>query len=354
MKRCQIHPFYFPTTVMFVDDNAAFLANLSLQLDEDLAYKLFDSALEALVHVNAVNRRPSLTHTYFSKYRDIELATPSNHLIDLNLDKIHREVYQEQRFEEISVAVIDYAMPEMDGLEFCRNIKHPAIKKILLTGRADEKLAVRAFNEGLIDRFIMKGDSVALATLNAAIGELQQEYFGQVEQILADALSIETPSFLLDPVFGRHFGEICRARKVVEYYLCSNPNGILMLDAQGSGTLLLISTEEDLRAHYEVAFDQAAPEALLTRLRSGKSIPYFWQYDGHYQSGCTNWDEFLYPASEIQGAQWYFYAAVENPPRFKLNTVLSYHTFLSQLDQRGRARDPDDPGYSQANVVRRP
>jgi CheY-like chemotaxis protein len=342
MNRCQIHPFYFPTTAIFVDDSAAFLTNLSLQLDGTLAYKLFDSALEALVHLNAVNRRPSLTHTYFSKYRDIELATLSNHVIDLALDKIHREVYQEQRFEEISVAVIDYAMPEMDGLEFCRSIKHPAIKKILLTGRADEKLAVRAFNAGLIDRFIMKGDNAALTTLNAAIGELQQEYFGQVERILADALTIDTPSFLHDRAFARVFREICRERKIVEYYLCSNPNGILMLNALGAGTLLLISTEEDLRAQYEIAFDHTAPEALLARMRSGKSIPYFWQFDGHYRTGCANWEQFLYPAREIQGEQWYYCALVENPPPFKLNTVLSYHAFLNQLDQGGRVRDHGD------------
>jgi CheY-like chemotaxis protein len=349
VDRCQIHPFYFPTTAILVDDSAAFLANLSLQLDDALAYKLFDSPLDALVHLNAVNRRPSLTHTYFSKFQDTEELSLTRHVIDLDLDKIHREVYQEQRFEEISVAVVDYAMPEMDGLEFCRNIKHPAIKKILLTGRADEKLAVRAFNEGLIDRFIMKGDSVALTRLNRDISELQQDYFHQVEQVIADALTVGTHSFLHDRLFAKMFRSICRERKVVEFYLCTNPEGMLLLDANGVGTLLLIYTEKELHAQYEIAFDQAAPQALLDQLKSAESLPYFWTSGGHYSAECANWRDFLHPGREFQAQQWYHYALVDNPPPFKLKTVISYSAFLNQLDEESQSRDRPSGASDESN-----
>ena len=145
MSRYHIHPFYFPTTVVFVDDSASFLGNLSLQLDESLAYRLFESPLEALECINAANGRPSLAQTYFSSYRDVESLSGANRVIDVNVDKIHRQVYKEDRFKEISVVVVDYAMPEMDGLEFCRNIKNSAIKKILLTGRADRKAGSQCF-----------------------------------------------------------------------------------------------------------------------------------------------------------------------------------------------------------------
>jgi CheY-like chemotaxis protein len=339
VDRCQIHPFYFPTTAIFVDDSAAFLANLSLQLDDALAYKLFDSPLDALVYLNAVNRRPSLTQTYFSKFQDSEELSLTKHVIDLDLDKIHREVYQEQRFEEISVAIVDYAMLEMDGLEFCRNIKHPAIKKILLTGRADERLAVRAFNEGLIDRFIMKGDTAALMRLNRDIGELQQDYFHQVEQVVADALTVGEHSFLHDARLADVFRSICRERKTVEFYLCTNPEGMLLLDADGVGTLLLIYTEKALHAQYEIAFDQVAPQALLDRLKTAESLPYFWASNGYYSRDCANWQDFLHPGREFQGQQWYYYALVDNPPPFNLDKILSYNAFLGQLDQEGQRRD---------------
>ncbi len=337
MSRYHIHPFYFPTTVVFVDDSASFLANLSLQLEESLAYRLFESPLAALESINSTNSRPSLNQTYFSSYRDVESLSGSSRVIDVNVDRIHREVYNEDRFREISVVVVDYAMPEMDGLEFCRHIQRP-VKKILLTGRADEKLAVKAFNEGLIDRFIMKSDVMALASLNHALTELQHEYFFKLEESIADALAVGVDSPLHDAVLADFFKDLCRERRIVESYFCSNPDGFLMLDARGGGALLLIATEDELNAQYETAFDQGAPKLLLDRLKSGKFLPYFWQSQGYYHPSCVNWEQFVHPAAELRAENWYYYAVVENPPPLRLDTVFSYQSFLQEMDTQGRSK----------------
>jgi CheY-like chemotaxis protein len=340
MSRYHIHPYYFPTTAVFVDDSANFLANLSLQLDSNLAYRLFYSPLDALARINAAKSHAGLTRKYFSTYAGAESSSGSNRVIDLDVSKIHREVYNEDRFNEISVVVVDYAMPEMDGLEFCRNLKHPAVKKILLTGRADEKLAVSAFNAGLIDRFILKSDPMALPSLSQAITDLQHDYFYELETIIADALTVGAESLLHDALLAEFFGAICRERRVIESYFCSNPDGFLMLDARGAGTLLLIYTEKDLQAQYEMAFDQAAPQALLDQLKSGKYVPYFWQSGGYYDANCSNWADFIYPASELRGQQWYYCALVEKPQPLKLETVLSYDAFLQALDREGQWGQP--------------
>jgi hypothetical protein len=159
-----------------------------------------------------------------------------------------------------------------------------------------------------------------------------------VEQIIAEALMVGTHSFLHDPLFATMFRSICRERKIVEFYLCTNPEGMLLLDANGVSTLLLIYTEKELHAQYEIAFDQAAPQALLDQLKRGESLPYFWAYGGHYSGECTNWRDFLYPGRELQGQQWYHYGFVDNPPPFKLDAVMSYNAFLSALDPEGQRR----------------
>jgi CheY-like chemotaxis protein len=332
-----ILPFYFPTTCVFVDDSADFLANLSLQLDSQLSYRLFDSPIDALVTLNTQFREMTLAQKYFSRYRYVEDFSLSNHVIDLDLKKIHREVYEEQRFSEVSVAVIDYVMPEIDGLEFCRQMKNPLIRKVLLTGKADEKFAVQAFNEGLIDRFIRKNDVEALTKLNQIITELQREYFHNAQKALSDTLTIGTPRFLHDRKFAALFNSLCTQKKIVEFYLCANPDGMLLLDTHGNASLLLVYTESDMQAQYEIAFDQAAPQALLDELKSGKVVPYFWQGSGHYASTITDWRTCLYPAQQFQGADWYYYALVPPSRLLGLHTVLSYSAFLEQSD----AQDPD-------------
>jgi hypothetical protein len=58
-----------------------------------------------------------------------------------------------------------------------RRCAHLPCKKILFTGAADEKVAVGAFNRGLIDRYIKKSDDHALDILEVEIAALQRAYF---------------------------------------------------------------------------------------------------------------------------------------------------------------------------------
>ena len=70
-------------------------------------------------------------------------------------------IYNKERFGETSVVVVDFAMPQMNGEEFCRKLgqlKGNSVKIIMLTGEADEEMAVRLFNAGVIDKFLRKGN----------------------------------------------------------------------------------------------------------------------------------------------------------------------------------------------------
>ncbi|MFA7241998.1 MAG: response regulator [Sulfuricellaceae bacterium] len=334
MTPYQISPFYFPSTVMLVDDNIDFLKNLSLKLDPRLAFRLYDSPVDALVKLNGTNNQTAPVRRFFSRYYETEDLPPAHHVIDVNLGNIHREVYNECRFEQVSVVVVDYDMPNINGIEFCKNIKNPDIMKVLLTGKADEKIAVDAFNDGCIHCYITKQDKDVISKLNQAIAELQRAYFSQTERLLADALAIGKPAFLRDPVFAGKFREICDKLHIVEYYLCGAPDSILMLDADGASSLLIIQNEDAHVGQYEIAYDQGAPQALLDALKSNRVVSYFWRNEGYYIPECHNWQDFLYPATEFKGEHWYCYTIVKNPQLFKTHTVLSYNKFLDELDQR--------------------
>ena len=78
-----IRPFYFPTTVAIVDDSPDFLANLSLNLDPMLAYRVLEtpaSTLEALRSELAVAPGPE---RFFSVYQHREEHSFDHHVIDL-------------------------------------------------------------------------------------------------------------------------------------------------------------------------------------------------------------------------------------------------------------------------------
>jgi CheY-like chemotaxis protein len=344
----RIHPIHFPTTVAFVDDSTDFLANLCLHLDPQLACRLFDSPVAALRIINHSDVVPPSVQDFISLQRSRQGDHRKFRVIDLNLNSIHREVFNDRRFERISVAVVDYDMPEMDGLAFCREIGNPHVRKILLTGEADMELAIHAFNAGLIDAFIRKQQPDLMVTLNRTIRQMQHRYFNEIERSLYDVLSLESHNlfldayaFLRDRQFAARFRSIRDGLGIVEHYLSCAPDGILMLDASGASHLLIVHTAAQWVVQYQAACERDAPLALQTALFNGEVVPYYWESGGDYLPAFKDQHDRLYPASVFNGDDnnFYIYTVVGAPAAFQLDSVLQYENYLRRLDGQVDATD---------------
>jgi len=230
---------YFPTTVLFIDDSRDFLLNFVLQLDEGLAYRIYDSPFDALDFLQKKADKPNpLIERCLS-------AKPQTSSALANLQCIYSEIYNERRFAEVSVLVVDYAMPGMDGLEVCRMLKDSPIKKILLTGKADEKLAVEAFNKGLIDRYIDKNDHQAAELITKNIEVLQQQYFQSLSDKLTAFLGISPSQWTDNEMIQDCFRQINKEKRIVEYYRIDCEGSFLLLDEDAHAHLLTIRNEKE-------------------------------------------------------------------------------------------------------------
>ena len=251
----------------------------------------------------------------------------------IDVEQIHRISFQATRFLTPSVLVVDYSMPQMNGVELCEALRHLPCKKILFTGVADEKVAVDAFNRGLIDRYIKKSDDDALDKLEAEIVALQAEYFAARSDPLRDLLAVHSYRFVSDPAFCAVVREIVAREHIVEYYLFPNPSGILMYDSDGKAQLLVVETEASMKAHYEMACDNDAPESLLTALRERCIIPYFREGDGMYsQAFSQGWHKYTAPAQLCRGAQDYYWALFPLAPGELAQPAPSFAQFLRERD----------------------
>lgn len=327
----RIYPYYFPTTAVFIDDDRDFLLNFSLQLDEELSYQLFDSPHKGETYI----RKKAMAHdrrSYF-KVQEADPNSPNGPIISLSLADIHREMYNNQRFTEVSVLVVDYSMPGINGIDLCKALNDCPIKKILLTGKADEQIAIEAFNEGVIDRFVRKSDAAVVAKINKHIHDLQPLYFKDNADVMIQTLGANTLPFLEDPEFVRYFHSLCQKTKTVEYYLTDKPKGFLLVSEDAAVSQLLILSAEDLQVHHEIALDEGAPQALLDHLKKGDKIPNFTKTDGYYQKSLMDWQQYMQPSTLVEGRDRY-YCAWLKPATFAVNQdrILSYNQYLDELD----------------------
>lgn len=324
-------PIYqHPSLTVLIDDSDSFLKSLSFQLDPALASKAFHDTRAAIDWLQARGQCPhSALHATHDTY-------PSSHAecsVAFDIGQIHRISFERQRFLTPSVVVVDYSMPQMNGVEFCEALRNLPCKKILFTGVADEKVAVDAFNRGLIDRYIKKSDDDALDRLETEIAELQSEYFAARSGPLRDLLELNNYGFVSDPAFAALVRSLLRDHGIVEYYVYSNPPGILMYDAEGNAQLMVVETEAGMDAHYEVACDNDAPESLLEALRARCIIPWFRDGDGMFSRDFSHgWHKYVAPARVCEGMQKYYWTLFKLEPGELAEPATSFSQFLRERD----------------------
>ena len=330
-----IQPYFHPTTVIMLDDNQRFLDNFSLQLDESLACQFFSSPGQCLTQLNSRAQRTPLDQRCFTYYQQPSRAS-SDRVIRLDLTLIEQEISNPDRFCDVSVVVVDYDMPEMTGLEFCQKIRNKRIKKILLTGVADEKIAVQAFNDGIIDKFMMKSDPQITQRINQTIQDLQRRYFSEVSAMIQSTLALESPEFLYDEGFIGYFFNLVQRLRIAEYYYVEDPDGFLLVSDTGHLSRLIVHGDRELQGSLFSLKRHRAPAHIIKRVASGKALPWLWSTPDDYDEDDEFvWAEHIHEAERIDGDMSWFCALVENPPadiEYDSGTS-SYLAYLESLEK---------------------
>lgn len=321
MNNIKISLCQYPTTSLFIDDNQDFLSEICLNLEtKGYLCKSFSDPAKALMFLNdQYNPEPFTRHcTTTTVDRKFDQYTAS-----FDIRKIHHEIYREDRFKQFSVIVVDYAMPIKNGIEFCRELKEPFALKMILTSEAGHALAVQAFNEGLINKFIEKGHAHITDVLLKSVTELQQKYFlGLTKGVVgnaAEAARKHIPACLSDTVFSAFFHKLMQDNHVVEYYLLDEHGSFLFLDADANPSWLIVKSEKDMHDVAQYAEDQEGLADIISDLKAKKVIPYFhtkedWSV-GYDEDKCR---EYLHPAAQLKGEQLYFYAYLKDSTVYKL------------------------------------
>lgn len=332
MKDQPITVCYYPTTTVFIDDNQSFLKPIRLSF-ADYPCKFYDDSAQALLF---------LTHHYsadpfIKRCITSTSEVPLDHVVqDIDIRKIHTQVYFPIRFDEVSVLVIDYAMPNLNGLELSRQIKqiHPLINIILLTGEAQHDLATEAFNEGVINKFILKSTMGLVETLRQAIHELQIKYFAALSAVcFNDATQAKYPiNCLHDPIFIGFFAKLCDKYRIVEYYLVDNQGSFLLIDKDGKPSCLAVQSASELENFYQHAELEQAPDAIVNALKTKQQVLYFFSEED-LKAPPAVWAKYLHPATALQGKETYYYSYISNPQSYDIQTqkIISYQRYIDSI-----------------------
>lgn len=329
MARFALPPYFHPTTICLVDDNQSFLRSLQRALPSDWPVQAFVDAPPAMAFLN----RPTALAPLVDRCFALEQRGGDDAVIRFDLGLIEQEINHVERFERVSVAVIDYAMPTMDGLELCAALSDPYVQRAMLTGVADEKLAVQAFNEGLLERFSAKHRLSTAAEIFQFINEARHAYFDQHTGRLQSNLALDPPGFLLEPAVADAVWTLMEREQLVEYYLVMDPPGLLLLTAEGALKRLLVLSESERDGQCQMLTLAGANAAIIEPIARGERLGYFWDRpEDHFEAAPYPFADYLLPSWAIEGQQRWHLALSHDPPA-DINfdpARSSYEAFLSE------------------------
>lgn len=321
---------FHPTTVLLLDDDAALTESITLKCQSTSRCVSFTSPQAALDTLKNYHPK-SFTTNCIQQNEEYDLDERSIHV---EIPNIYKHIYNPERFNEISVMVVDYAMPGMNGVEFCKAAKNINCMKIMLTGEADEKQGIDAFNAKLIDMFHKKGEADIYKTICQDIKTKQIEYFQKLSHIIISSLSNSPdhpPACILDHSLVNPFFDLLAANNIAEYYLYSNDGYFLTLDYDGNIKWLVIHDDKEMDALAELAESIHLQEPskpskkVVDSIKAKNRIALFIDKDDT-NIDCASWGPFLQPASKMRcGEKSYYYAFFNNDPeKFPLDKIVQF------------------------------
>lgn len=226
MHRPEINLFQHPTTTVYIDDSTAFLYSITLGVDHQ-PFRSFSEPFAGLDYVEQFAHNYELNNTS-------QLPESNQNKLGQNFSQLtQHKLKNSDRFAEPSVVVVDYSMPQLNGLDLCSRIQNPYIKKVLLTGVADEKIAIKALNSQLIDFYISKSEASLSQELHRIISHLRDRYFQDIYGWTRDVRLRDCVHYLYNSDFADFFEDVSEQLNIVEHYPLEEPWGFLLVSNEG-------------------------------------------------------------------------------------------------------------------------
>lgn len=334
---CNIPAFFYPTTVLMVDDDVGFLKATSLEMMETYKTVTFSDSNEAIAFLTRQNGA-------FFRGRLL-----TEHL-ENGILAFRNEPYNARRFDDVLVSVIDYDMPNKSGFDVMQYVglsdyyKSHDHSYILLTAKKYGELDKELAEDRVGKNFISKFDANHVQDLLSRINQQAMDMFQGVCHSLVTSLTKnpqEKSSFLNDGNFLNILNHYLQSHNICEGYLFDKQGSMMLLDNEANLYWLFVRNDHGIANSIASAKEFGAPQSVIDALESKKFILSLYEKVDFESRAHIDWDKYLLKADVFKDEDKklaifnhcpsdYYYAFSQDFPEHGMDKskILSYSDFL--------------------------
>ncbi|MDF2964763.1 MAG: response regulator [Rickettsiaceae bacterium] len=305
-------PFFWPTTIVVIDDDEEILEILSTYLnDAPYNFKFFQNPNEAVSFIKESNNIDNCRYIRNVDQSEYNFQYQEKR-ISVNLNKLYEEIYNPDRFSIVSCILVDYNMPGMSGLDFIKEIdQYTSAKKVLLTAYLGYEAAIDLKGE-LIDDYIQKShDAHLFDKVRKTIDRNVSKFFEKISYPVSLAVKLDHEVSAIDDImFEQFFNNLCKERNIIEYYLIEDIGCYLLFDRTYSAFILHVEIKERLDASIQ-EYTNSIPSDKLRLLVDYKYLVCAYKKLQFYYPDSNDVLNYIFPAIKIQGVRDYYVTLYE-------------------------------------------
>lgn len=254
-------------SLIFLDDDIDYLEMLGMVVPTFLQVELFS---RPTAFIARMGEEPSRWESDAGHHLHmIDRWRRGHHLLP---QVLHYWGSSPSRYRLAQTCVVDYAMPGINGLKVLETLVDWPGSRILLTGQADEQIAIHAFNNGLIDQFIPKQTADIAGRLMTTLIKLARRAHPRLNTVWRTAMQPQHQALLETPLVTEAL--LARAReRWIEYVVLDEPFGMLGLDAEGTCEWLQLEPVSGLKDVADLARSAGLGFDTVRAIQDGQVLP---------------------------------------------------------------------------------
>jgi CheY-like chemotaxis protein len=256
-----------PNSLVFLDDDTSYLETLALVMPTDWCIRLFTHADDCLHHFQKQN---TLWEADLWNHQELVSDWRAGALLIPKI--LEYWISNTERYSLTQVCVVDFSMPSMTGLDFLKNLTVWPTQRVLLTGKADEMIAVGAFNSGLIDKFVPKQQANIGKYLTDLLTLQHLAPMKFHDGIWRSALTQEQYAVLQESTVKQELRKMAQEKQWVEYVVVPAPFGILALNRQARAQWLQLELRSNLPSVADLALASGETQSVIKQIQDGTHL----------------------------------------------------------------------------------